>query len=116
MNTPELTGGGSPCLSTPKSGRNSGGKPPCGNLSRIANGFTRRTGRIYRRTQEMNKRIRKKQEKQRKQLEMKWLLDTANAIDAAIQEYWRWREEMERRYVELYAEEIARRMGLIPKQ
>ena len=40
MNTPELTGGGSPCLSTPKSGRNSGGKPPCGNLSRIANGFT----------------------------------------------------------------------------
>ena len=52
----------------------------------------------------MNKRIRKKQEKQReqrKQLEMKWLLDTANAIDAAIQEYWRWREEMERRYVEL---------------
>ena len=26
MNTPELTGGGSPCLSTPKSGRNSGGK------------------------------------------------------------------------------------------
>ena len=116
MNTPELTGGGSPCLSTPKSGRNSGGKPPCGNLSRIANGFTRRTGRIYRRTQEMNKRIRKKQEKQRKQLEMKWLLDTANAIDAAIQEYWRWREEMERRYVELYAEEIARRMGLVPKQ
>ena len=63
----------------------------------------------------MNKRIRKKQEKQRKQLEMKWLLDTANAIDAAIQEYWRRREEMERRYVELYAEEIARRMGLVPK-
>ena len=63
----------------------------------------------------MNKRIRKKQEKQRKQLEMKWLLDTANAIDTAIQEYWQWREEMERRYVELYAEEIARRMGLIPK-
>ena len=47
---------------------------------------------------------------------MKWLLDTANAIDAAIQEYWRWREEMERRYVEFYAEEIARRMGLVPKQ
>ncbi len=64
----------------------------------------------------MNKRIRKKQEKQRKQLEMKWLLETANAIDAAIQEYWRWREEMERRYVELYADEIARRMGLVPKQ
>jgi hypothetical protein len=64
----------------------------------------------------MNKRIRKKQEKQRKQLEMKWLLDTANAIDAAIQEHWRWREEMERRYVELYAEELARHMGLAPKQ
>ena len=67
----------------------------------------------------MNKRIRKKQQKQReqrKQLEMKWLLDTANAIDAAIQEYWRWREEMERRYVEFYAEKIARRMGLVPKQ
>lgn len=61
----------------------------------------------------MNKRIRKKQEKQ---LEMKWLLDMAVAIDTAIQEYWQWREEMERRYVELYAEEIARRMGLIPKQ
>ena len=67
----------------------------------------------------MNKRIRKKQQKQReqrKQLEMKWLLATANAIDAAIQEYWRWREEMERRYVEFYTEEIARRMGLVPKQ
>ena len=61
----------------------------------------------------MNKRIRKKQEKQRKQLEMKWLLDMANTIDAGIRA---WREEMERRYVELYAEEIARRMGLIPKQ
>lgn len=106
-------------MSTPKSGRNSGGRLPYGNLSRIANGSTRRTGRIYRRTQEMNKRIRKKQQKQReqrKQLEMKWLLDTANAIDAAIQEYWRWREEIERRYVEFYAEEIARRMGLVPKQ
>ena len=32
----------------------------------------------------MNKRIRKKQEKQRKQLEMKWLLDMAVAIDTAI--------------------------------
>lgn len=61
----------------------------------------------------MNKRIRKKQEKQRKQLEMKWLLDMANTIDAGIRE---WREEMERRYVELYAEELARRMGLVPKQ
>ena len=60
----------------------------------------------------MNKRIRKKQEKQRKQLEMKWLLDMAVAIDTAIQEYWQWREEMERRYVELYAEEIARRITL----
>ncbi len=46
----------------------------------------------------MNKSIRKKKQKLQKQLEMKWLLDTANAIDAAIQEYWRWREEMERRY------------------
>ena len=61
----------------------------------------------------MNKRIRKKQEKQRKQLEMKWLLDMANTIDAGIRA---WREEMERRYVELYAEELARRMGLVPKQ
>lgn len=64
----------------------------------------------------MNKRIRKKQEKQRKQLEMKWLLDLAVAIDAGIREYWRVREEMERLYVELYAEEIARRMGLVPKK
>lgn len=64
----------------------------------------------------MNKRIRKKQQKQReqrKQLEMKWLLDMANTIDAGIRA---WREEMERHYVELYAEELARRMGLVPKQ
>lgn len=64
----------------------------------------------------MNRRIRKKQQKQReqrKELEMKWLLDLANAIDAGIRE---WQKEMERRYVELYAEEVARRMGLVPKQ
>ena len=64
----------------------------------------------------MNRRIRKKQQKQReqrKELEMKWLLDLANAIDAGIRE---WQKEMERRYVELYAEEVARRRGLIPKQ
>ena len=54
-------------MSTRKSGRNNGGKLPCGNLSRIVNGFTKRTGRIYRRTQTMNKRIRKKQQKQREQ-------------------------------------------------
>ena len=98
MNTPEMISGGLRCLSTRKSGRNSGGKLPYGSLSRIVNGFTRRTGRIYRRTQEMNKRIRKKQEKQRKQLEMKWLLDMAVVIDTAIQEYWQWWAEMERRY------------------
>ena len=116
MNAPAQTGGGLRCLSTPKSGRNKDGKLPYGNLSRIVNGFTKRTGRIYRRTQTMNKRIRKKQQKQReqrKQLEMKWLLDMANTIDAGIRA---WREEMERRYVELYAEELARRMGLVPKQ
>ncbi len=64
----------------------------------------------------MNKRIRKKQQKQReqrKQLEMKWLLDMANTIDAGIRA---WQEAEQRRYVELYAEEIARRMGLVPKQ
>lgn len=64
----------------------------------------------------MNRRIRKKQQKQReqrKELEMKWLLDLANAIDAGIRE---WQKEMERRYVEFYAEEVARRMGLVPKQ
>ena len=81
MNTPELTGGGSPCLSTPKSGRNSGGKPPCGNLSRIANGFTRRTGRIYRRTQTMKKGISKEMEIREV---MKWQLLIAGAVDAAI--------------------------------
>ena len=64
----------------------------------------------------MNKRIRRKKQKLQKQLEMKWLLDMAVAIDAGIREYWRVREEMERLYVELYAEEIARRMGLVPKQ
>ena len=48
----------------------------------------------------MNKRIRKKKQKQ---LE-KCLLDLATAIDAGIQEYWRWREAMQRRYAQLYAE------------
>ena len=64
----------------------------------------------------MNRRIRKKQQKQReqrKQLDMQWLLDMANAIDAGIRA---WQEAEQRRYVELYAEEIARRMGLVPKQ
>lgn len=75
------------CLLTPKSGKDSGGKPTCGNLLRIANGFTRRTGRIYRRTQEMDKRIRKKQERQRKQLEMKWLLDTATPLTQQYKKY-----------------------------
>ncbi len=60
----------------------------------------------------MNKRIRKKKQKLQKQLEMKWLLDMAVAIDAGIREYWRVREEMERLYVELYAEEIAAAWGL----
>lgn len=46
----------------------------------------------------MNKRIRKKKQKLQKQLEMKWLLDMAVAIDAGIREYWRVREEMERLY------------------
>ena len=103
-------------MSTQKSGKNSGGKLPCGNLSKIVNGFTKRTGRIYRRTQTMNKRIRKKQQKQReqlKQLEMKWLLDMANTIDAGIRE---WREEKERRYVGLYAEELSPRLGLVSQQ
>ena len=74
--------------------------------------FTKSTGQIYRRTQTVNKRIRKKKQKQ---LE-KCLLDLATAIDAGIQEYWRWRETMQRRYAQLYAEEFARRMGLTPKQ
>lgn len=68
-------------MSTRKSGRNSGGKLPCGNLSRIVNGFTRRTGRTYRRTQTMNKRISKEQEIQEV---MKWQLTIAGAVDAAI--------------------------------
>ena len=81
MNTPELTGGGSPCLSTPKSGRNSGGKPPCGNLSRIVNGFTRRTGRTYRGTQTMNEHISRETEIREV---MKWQRIIAGAVDAAI--------------------------------
>ena len=60
----------------------------------------------------MNKRIRKKKQKQ---LE-KCLLDLATAIDAGIQEYWRWRETMQRRYAQLYAEGYARRLRAIPKQ
>lgn len=112
MNAPAQRNGGLRCLSTRKSGRNSGGKPPYGNLSRIVNGFTRRTGRTYRRAQEVNKRIRKKKQKQLERC----LLDLANAIDAGIQEYWRVRETMQRRYAQLYAEDFARRMGLTPKQ
>ena len=68
-------------MSTRKSGRNSGGKLPCGNLSRIVNGFTRKTGRTYRRTREMNKRISKEQEIQEV---MKWQIIIAGAVDAAI--------------------------------
>ena len=88
MNTPEMTGGGLRCLSTRKSGRHSGGKLPYRNLSRNVNGFTKRTGRIYRRAQTMNRRIRKKKQKQLERC----LLDLAYAIDAGIQEYWKWRE------------------------
>ena len=81
MNTPEKISGGLRCLSTRKSGRNSGGKLPYGSLSRIVNGFTRRTGRIYRRTQEMNKRISKETEIREV---IKWQLLIAGAVDAAI--------------------------------
>ena len=51
----------------------------------------------------MNKRIRKKKQKQ---LE-KCLLDLATAIDAGIQEYWRWRGTMQPRYAPLYAEAVS---------
>jgi len=68
-------------LSTRKSGRNSGGKLPYGNLSRIVNGFTRRTGRIYRRTQKMNNRISRETEIREV---MKWQRIIAGAVDAAI--------------------------------
>ncbi|GFI47460.1 hypothetical protein IMSAGC019_02784 [Lachnospiraceae bacterium] len=81
MNAPAQTGGGLRCLSTRKSGKNSGGKLPCGNLLRIANGFTRRTGRICRRTQTMNERISKETEIREV---MKWQLLIAGAVDAAI--------------------------------
>ncbi|HBF7557067.1 TPA: hypothetical protein KOX55_000410 [Clostridioides difficile] len=81
MNAPAQKSGGLRCLSTRKSGRNSGGKPPYGNLSRIVNGFTRRTGRIYRRTQKMNNRISRETEIQEV---MKWQRIIAGAVDAAI--------------------------------
>ena len=81
MNTPEMISGGLRCLSTRKSGRNSGGKLPYGSLSRIVNGFTRRTGRIYRRTQTMNERISKETEIREV---MKWQLLIAGAVDVAI--------------------------------
>lgn len=68
-------------LVNPKSGRNSGRKLPCGNLLRIVNGSTRRTGRIYRRTQTMNKGISKEMEIREV---MKWQLLIAGAVDAAI--------------------------------
>lgn len=81
MNAPAQISGGLRCLSTRKSGRNSGGKPPYGNLSRIVNGFTRRTGRIYRRTQKMNNRISRETEIREV---MKWQRIIAGAVDAAI--------------------------------
>ncbi len=81
MNTPEMLSGGLRCLSIRKSGRNSGGKLPYGNISRIVNGFTRRTGRIYRRTQTMNERI--SRETVIREV-MKWQLLIAGAVDAAI--------------------------------
>ena len=68
-------------MSTRKSGKNSGGKLPYGNLSRIVNGFTKRTGRIYRRTQSMNERISKETEIREV---MKWQRLIAGAVDAAI--------------------------------
>lgn len=81
MNAPAQISGGLRCLSTRKSGRNSGGKPPYGNLSRIVNGFTRRTGRIYRRTQKMNNRISRETEIREV---IKWQRIIAGAVDAAI--------------------------------
>ncbi len=81
MNAPAQISGGLRCLSTRKSGRNSGGKPPYGNLSRIVNGFTRRTGRIYRRTQKMNNRISRETEIREV---MKWQRIIAGAVDTAI--------------------------------
>ena len=81
MNTPEMISGGLRCLSTRKSGRNSGGRLPYGSLSRIVNGSTRRTGRIYRRTQTMNERISKETEIREV---MKWQLLIAGAVDVAI--------------------------------
>ena len=68
-------------MSTRKSGRNKDGKLPYGNLSRIVNGFTKRTGRIYRRTQSMNERISKETEIREV---MKWQRLIAGAVDAAI--------------------------------
>ena len=81
MNAPAQISGGLRCLSTRKSGRNSGGKPPYGNLSRIANGFTRRTGRTDRRTQTMSNHI--SRETEMREI-MKWQRIIAGAVDAAI--------------------------------
>lgn len=55
----------------------------------------------------MNKRIRKKDEKQIE----KFLLDIADAFDAATREYWEEREAENR----LYVREYVRRTGLVPK-
>ena len=95
-------------MSTQKSGKNSGGKLPCGNLSKIVNGFTKRTGRIYRRTQTMRKRS---AEEKQKQLE-RFLMNVAEAADAALWEYWREKEAEHRRF----ATEYVTRRGLIPQQ
>ncbi|MCM1213343.1 MAG: hypothetical protein NC548_02335 [Lachnospiraceae bacterium] len=60
----------------------------------------------------MNRRIRKKKQKQLERC----LLDLAAATDAGIREYLRARETMQRRHAQLYAGDFARRVGLIPKQ
>ena len=98
-------------MSTQKSGKNSGGKLPCGNLSKIVNGFTKRTGRIYRRTQTMNKRIRKKKAKQQ-------LIRAISGLVEAAEEMQREQERRTRqagisyiKYIEAVRE---RQYGIMP--
>ena len=70
--------------------------------------ITRLTQQTYRRTQTMRKRS---AEEKQKQLE-RFLMNVAEAADAALWEYWREKEAEHRRF----ATEYVTRRGLIPQQ
>lgn len=81
--------------------------PPLSSPTRFLT-ITRLTQQTYRRTQTMRKRS---AEEKQKQLE-RFLMNVAEAADAALWEYWREKEAEHRRF----ATEYVTRRGLIPQQ